>query len=77
MFDEKSMVEWINGLQGREKDYVKWFANRAIERDDNDRSPFEIMIDARKALILRKAIGVISYATLKTPSEVYKELTTK
>ena len=74
MFDEASMAKWCNGLKGYDKEFVKWFLKNVREHDET-KTFKEALIDARMALILRKAIGIIGYAKLKTPREVYKELT--
>ena len=72
MFDEQSMREWLNGLTGNDKEYVKWFVHRAFEHGEES---LEIaLINARKTVIFRNAIGVIAYGSLKTPEQVFNEL---
>jgi hypothetical protein len=73
MFDNESLREWINGLSGRDKEYVRQvLRNYAMKHDDATCT--EALIYARKAMILRNAINTIAYVQLKTPSEVWNEM---
>ena len=72
-FDAESMLEWFKNLKGKERDFVKRFALNVHNRDES-KSPLEALIDARKAFILGKAIGVLAYIELKTPQQIWKEL---
>lgn len=73
MFDEKSMFEWVNSLEGKEKEFVRRYL-RYVATHDETKSFMNALIDARKAIILSKAISIIGYGELKTPNQVLKEL---
>ena len=73
LFDEESMVEWLRSLKGREKEYVKFLLRRIQEKGDV-KTFYGSLVTARKIVIMNKAIGVIGYATLQTPREVYESM---